>query len=55
MINKQRNDEPINAKGKFKKRKKVDTRPAWTPEIIDSKVEQAVNGRAPRSLRKGVV
>ncbi|PTX58297.1 hypothetical protein C8P63_11744 [Melghirimyces profundicolus] len=56
MIEKKPDEEPINAKGKYRKRNRLDTRRAWTPERIDSQVEQAVNSHDPKPRpHKGVV
>lgn len=56
LIEKTPDHEPINAKGKFIKRNRLDTGRAWTPEWISSKVEQVVKNQEQGGLsRKGVV
>ncbi|SMO61882.1 hypothetical protein [Melghirimyces algeriensis] len=55
MIEKLADHEPINAKGKFKKRSRMDTKSAWTPESIDTKVEQAVKSHNKERSRKEIV
>ncbi|WP_169713571.1 hypothetical protein [Paludifilum halophilum] len=53
MIEKNSDHEPINARGKFKKLRVLDTERAWTPERIDRAVEQAIRAVVLHTERSG--
>ncbi|MFD1396593.1 hypothetical protein ACFQ40_12620 [Kroppenstedtia eburnea] len=56
LIEKLSRNEPINAKGKFIKKKRLDTRHARTPESIGDQVKQVVKHHGQEGAsRKGAV